>query len=214
MSKAFFITGTGTAIGKTYVTCSIIKQLKRSGKDVMAIKPVISGWEEASPENDTMQILSSLALEHSQENIERISPWRFNAPLAPSMAARLENLEIDYHALVEFCKNSTQSHEYLLCEGAGGVIVPLTEKKTTLDLISDLGFKVVLVAGTYLGAISHTLTAVKSLEAVGAEIHSIIVNESEDGVAIDDTILELENFTKHSIYTLRRNAKISPLPGL
>jgi dethiobiotin synthetase len=212
MSKAFFITGTGTEIGKTFVTCEFIRQLKQSGKDVMAIKPVISGWEDNSPHNDTMQILNALGL--PDLSIDKISPWRFEAPLAPSMAARIAGKEIDYTALVQFCKNSVKSHEYLLCEGAGGVIVPITSKKTTLDLICDTGFAAILIAGTYLGAISHALTAIKSLENSGVEIHKIIVNESVGGVAIEETIAELRNFTNNTINHLRRNSIISPLVGL
>jgi dethiobiotin synthetase len=126
----------------------------------------------------------------------------------------LENLEIDYPRLVEFCKNATKANEYLLCEGAGGVIVPLTSQKTTLDLMADLGFKVFLVAGTYLGAISHALTAIKSLELAGAKIQAILLNESEGGVVIQDTMFELQNFTSYKIHPLRRNENISSLPGL
>ena len=84
------------------------------------------------------------------------------------------------------------------------MIVPLTKNKTTLDLMAEIGFSAILVAGTYLGAISHTLTAIKSLENSGVRIHSVIVNESENGVPIEDTISELQNFTSHNIQKLSR----------
>ncbi len=205
MKKSFFITGTGTGIGKTVVTCALVKQLREQGRDVLAIKPVISGWED-SAENDTLQILSSIGLPYSQENIEKISPWRFAAPLAPSMAARIEGKKIDYKAIVDFCKTSANAHEYLLCEGAGGVAVPLNNTKTTLDLMCDLQFPVILVCGTYLGAISHALTAIKTLESAGISIHTIIVNESENGVSLADTVLELKNFIDYPIIPIARVA--------
>lgn len=205
MGKAFFITGTGTNIGKTVVTCSLVRQLMQLKKDVIAIKPVISGWDANHSGTDTLQLLTSLKLEHTQENILKVSPWRFKAPLAPSMAASKENQEIDYAKLVEFCKNSTGEHEYLLCEGAGGVAVPLNKDKTTLNLMHDLGFTVVLVAGSYLGSLSHTITAVKAMESLEIQINSIIVNESvDDAVTLEDVVLELKNFIQYPIYPLRR----------
>jgi dethiobiotin synthetase len=212
MGNKFFITGTGTDIGKTFVTCSLIKQLKESDKNISAIKPVISGWEDGSNINDTVQILSALKLPHTQENIQKISPWRFKAPLAPSMAARIEGGVIDYNALVEFCKNAASRTDYFLCEGAGGVIVPLNENKTTLDLMCDIGLPAILVAGTYLGAISHTLTAIKTLESSGIKIHCIIVNESENSVNLEDTVAELKNFTQHNLSPIRRGAREDTFP--
>lgn len=203
MQKSFFITSTGTNIGKTVVTCSLIKQLQQLKKEVTAIKPVISGWDAKDIMNDTLQILSCLNQPHTQENILKTSPWRFNAPLAPSMAARQENKEIDYIKLVDFCRDSS-SHEYLLCEGAGGVAVPLTQNKTTLNLMCDLNFPVILVVGSYLGSISHTLTAVKTLELFGITINSIIVNESDNSLFLEDVISELKNFIQYPLYQLHR----------
>ncbi len=203
MGNAFFITGTGTDIGKTVVTCSLIKQLLEAGKNVMAIKPIISGWEDDIT-NDTFQILTSLGMPHSQENINKISPYRFKAPLAPSMAAKKEGRIIDYNSVIEFCKAAQESHEYFFCEGAGGVAVPINENKTTLDLMADLQFPAFLVCGTYLGAISHALTAIKSMETMGIKIHAVIVNESLSGIGLSDTILELQNFINYPIIPMNR----------
>ena len=211
MTKRFFITGTGTDIGKTIVTCSLAKQLTAAGYNVSAIKPMISGWNEEDS-SDTKQILNSLNLPHSEKNIDKISPWRFSAPLAPSIAAKLEHKEINYSDLVDFCNGSKYHFQskgedmelVLLCEGAGGVIVPLNENKTTLDLMRDLKFDIILVSGSYLGAMSHTLTAIKTLEAASLKIKAIIVNESENSVGLNDTVAELEKFTNHPIYKLRR----------
>lgn len=201
MGKAFFITGTGTEIGKTIVTCSLAKQLLKEGKkSAFAIKPLISGWDNNIHNNDTLQILAALGLPALQENIEKISPWRFKAPLAANMAARRENIEINYTEVLNFCKESQSANEILLIEGAGGIMSPLTDFKTNLDLISDLDIPAILVCGTYLGAISHTLTAIKSMESMKAKIHATIVGESQNSIGLFETISELKNFTKHRIY--------------
>ncbi len=170
----------------------------------MAIKPLISGWEDGVSNNDTLQILTALGLPASQENIEKISPWRFRAPLAPSMAARQENITINYNGIVNFCKNSENENNHLLIEGAGGIMAPITDHKTNLDLICDLNIPAILVTGTYLGAISHTLTAIKTMEASNITIQCIIVNESASGIGLAETILELKNFTNQPIHALRK----------
>lgn len=205
----FFITSCGTGIGKTFVTCAITSQMRKSGHNIMALKPLISGWENDVQNNDTLQILEALSLPHSKQNIEKISPWRFIAPLAPSMAARKENVVLDYNKIVDFCKAGLAAHDNLLIEGAGGVMAPLTDHKTNLDLIHDLNIPAILVTGTYLGAISHTLTAIKTLEASGTELHCIIVSESANGVKLADTVSELKNFISYPIYQLSRSANVN-----
>lgn len=210
MQKSFFITSTGTGIGKTVVTCSLINQLRNADENIMAIKPLISGWEDNIHTNDTLQILTSLGLSASQKNIDKISPWRFTAPLAASMAARKENREIDYAAVVDFCKNASLNTDkgYFFIEGAGGVMAPIAENKTCLDLIIDLNIPAILVVGSYLGTISHTLTAIKAMEASGVKIQVIIINESTDcPIPLEETIVELQKFTHHQIYPLKRIKK-------
>lgn len=207
MNNNFFITGTGTGIGKTFVTCALIRQLGNAGYNVHAIKPVITGWSNDDLKSDTAEILKALNLNCSNENVNYVSPWRFAAPLAPGMAAALENQPIVYDELVDKIKDYTGKSGYLLCEGAGGVMVPLTDTKTTLDLMRDINFKVVLVAGTYLGAISHTLTAISALELKSIKIKAIIVNESEEGVGLTETFNELKKFTRHPMYQMRRVSK-------
>src|SRR6185312_4226156 len=97
----------------------------------------------------------------SLDEITRISPWRFEAPLSPDMAARREGRAIDFDALVDFTRSTASP--LTLVEGVGGVMVPLDEQHTTLDWMAAVGFPVMLVTGSYLGTLSHTLTAVGAL---------------------------------------------------
>lgn len=179
MSQKFFITGTGTGVGKTLITCSLAHQLRAQGKRVSALKPVISGYT-AGNDSDTAQILLSQNLQVTEANKAAISPWRFRAALAPSVAAAKEGKKINFSEVAQFCGMERIS-EITLIEGAGGVMVPLDKEHMIIDLISVLNAPAILVGGTYLGAISHTLTAGQVLMSRGIKLQAVIVSESGDG---------------------------------
>lgn len=204
--QPFFITSSGTEIGKTLITTALCHQLVQQGKTVRAIKPLISGFDVADARNDSALILRSLGQEVSAEAISAISPWRFAAPLAPSMAAAKEGRKVDMQELVKFCQKSAEgSEDYLLVEGVGGVMVPLTEKHTVLDWMEQLGWPVVLVVGSYLGSISHTLTAIEALRARGLRLHALVVSQSDNsGVPLADTVEELRRFVQVPVVPVAR----------
>lgn len=204
---AYFITATGTGIGKTLMTCAFAYQAHNQGKQVRALKPVISGFDQQNPqESDTGQILQSLGRAITLENIEQISPWRFAAPLSPDMAARQEGRNIQFADIVKFCQQAAAlDPDLLLIEGVGGVMTPLTNTRTVLDLIVALQIPVILVTGSYVGTLSHTLTAVHALTSNHISIHRLIISESEDGPPLEETKSSLKNFIKNmTIQTLPR----------
>ena len=131
MTKGFFITSSGTDIGKTLITTSLCYQLSAGGREVHAIKPIISGFN-IEENNDVFEILNSLNLGITEENINKVSRYRFLAAISPDMAAKRERQEINFKELREYCL-SFSSSEYLLIEGVGGVMVPINSKFTTLD---------------------------------------------------------------------------------
>jgi dethiobiotin synthetase len=188
---AVFVTGSGTDIGKTYVTAGLIRALRGAGRPVTALKPVASGFDPARPEeSDAGVLLEALAGRHT---IEDISPWRFRAPLSPDMAAAREGRRIEFDALLAFCRNWPDGGT-LLAEGVGGVMVPLDEHHTVLDWVAALGWPVLVVVGTYLGAISHALTTVEVIRQRGLAPLALAVNESEQGVDANETITTLSRF--------------------
>lgn len=199
--KKFFITGTGTGVGKTLVTTALCHQLKVTGKRVAAFKPIISGFDGDDLKNDTALILQSLGLPVTKENVEAISPWRFSHPLSPDMAAKKESRIIELDELVSFCKTKEKEAiedktDIVLMEGVGGVCVPLNNNHTVLDWMAALeGWKIVLVVGSYLGSLSHTISAVKTLASVNITPHTVIVSESEgSSVILEDTMETLSRF--------------------
>ena len=195
--KALFVTASGTGVGKTYVAAALAKALAAKGKPVTVLKPVISGftWAEAAA-SDTALLLQAAGIRPTRKAIEAASPWRFRAPLAPDMAAAREGRALDFKALVEFCRTAQETADgLLLIEGVGGVMAPLDESRTVLDWMAALEVPVLVVAGSYLGAISYALTAVEVLQSRGVGIAGVVVDESEgSGVPLDDTCATLKRF--------------------
>ncbi len=210
---ALFVTATGTDVGKTFVTAGLIRELRRHDRAVRALKPVISGFDPNTvAASDTGVILDALGQLQSADAVAAISPWRFAAPLSPDMAGRRENRSIDFDELLHFCRdNIAAAQGTLLIEGVGGIMVPLDDRHTVLDWMSALELPVLLVTGSYLGTISHTLTALDVLARRSLTVHSVIVSESAGGtVDLDETADTIRRFSGTAdVLTLPRLPKSS-----
>jgi dethiobiotin synthetase len=191
---AWFVTATGTDIGKTYVTSGLVRHLRGAGKKVRALKPVASGFDAyALAQSDAGELLAAMGEPITEESVARISPWRFAAPLSPDMAAAREDRTIDLDALIAFCRAAAAPT--LFIEGIGGVMVPLDAGHTVLDWMEALAFPLILVTGSYLGTLSHTLTAADVCRRRSLAIAALIVNESPDAtVPLDETAASLARF--------------------
>jgi len=206
--RAHFITAAGTDLGKTWVTAGLAAALRVRGKPVRALKPVMSGFDERdAAAGDAGRLLAACGLTVTPESIAAISPWRFAAPLSPDRAAALEGRAIDVDALVAWCRaECVLNDDAVLIEGIGGVMVPLDARRTVRDWIAALGLPTLLVGGTYLGAVSHALTALAALREVGVVPTAFLLSESADGVGMEDTVASL---TPHlgavPLHVLRRN---------
>jgi dethiobiotin synthetase len=195
--SAVFVTATGTNIGKTFVTAGLIRHVRAGGGAVAAVKPIVSGFDpEAWQDSDPAVLLAALGRPASLAEVERISPWRFKAPLSPDMASRREGRTIQFRDVVEFCRNTAAAQRgLLLIEGIGGIMVPLDERRTVLDLMSVLRAPVLLVAGTYVGTISHTLTALEVMARRNLDIAVVVVSESEGSAAsLEETAAAIAQF--------------------
>jgi dethiobiotin synthetase len=194
---AVFITATGTDIGKTFVTTGLIRHFRGASRPVEAIKPVVSGFDpDAWNESDPAALLTALARPLVPQELDRISPWRFKAPLSPDMAARQEARALPFQELLEFCRRTMAAcRGTLLIEGIGGTMVPLDEHRTVLDLMSLLRIPIILVAGSYVGTISHTLTSLEVVARRNLDIAAVVVSESEASAAsLDDTVAAIQRF--------------------
>jgi len=174
--KSYLVIAIGTDIGKTYFVENICRILRKKKESVLAIKPIISGFKDGDKNNDSAKILSALGLEISKKNLDSISPWRFKKAVSPHFAG-----EINFDEVKKFCLQkiaaAKKQKQFLFIEAAGGVMTPINDKKTFLDLAAELKIPVLLVTANYLGSISHTLCAVEALKNRKIVIEKIIINE-------------------------------------
>lgn len=206
---AIFITATGTDVGKTFVVASLIRLLRRMGRTVDAIKPIVSGYDSAqAATSDPGTLIAALGLPFTPEEIDRISPWRFRAPLSPDLAARREGRSIDVDRVIAYCRDAIQRHrDVLLIEGVGGIMVPLDSERTILDVMMALRLPLILVTGTHAGTLSHTLTALDSLFRRDMNVLATIVSETPgSNMPLDEVVATIARFTTPVIGLPRRSA--------
>ena len=194
---SYFVTSTGTDIGKTFVTAGLIRYLKQAGQKVSALKPLVSGYDSSVVEtSDPAVLLRALGAPVSADAIAAIAPFRFRAPLSPDIAAAREGRAIDFDELVNFSRDAVAAETGILfIEGVGGIMVPIDAQRTVLDWMAALGMPVILVVGGYLGTISHTLTALDVLTKRDLRIACIVVSEKDnDTVPLADTVESIGRF--------------------
>lgn len=205
------MTASGTEVGKTFVTAGICRNLLDGGLTVRALKPVISGFDpKGANETDTGVLLAAQGLNASPENIAAVSPWRFAAPLSPDMAAAREGREIDFERLLGFCRTAWDGPEdVLLVEGIGGILVPLDGVHTVMDWVVALRMPLLVVGGSYLGTISHTLAALEALRARNLVIAAVVISESEESpVPLEETVSAIQRFSSGTIvHSLPRDCR-------
>jgi dethiobiotin synthetase len=194
--KALFVAGTGTDLGKTHVACALLRAARVRGATVDAFKPVVSGFDPDSPAtSDPARLAAAL---DRPDDWATVSPRRYRAPLAPNLAARLEGDTLLMADLVADSRTWLESREVdlALIEGAGGVMSPMTDDATNLDLMVALDLPVLLVAGSYLGTASHLLTALEVLRARGLTVAAIVVSESLEAPDLGQTVEMLRAFER------------------
>jgi dethiobiotin synthetase len=176
----------------------LIRHFRAAGRPVEALKPIVSGFDPAALQaSDPGVLLAALGRPVTIEEIERIAPWRFTAPLSPDLAAAREGRAIGFDELLDFSRRPAKTGSILLIEGVGGVMVPLDNKHTVLDWMKALHIPVLVVTGSYLGTISHTLTALHVLAQRNLDIAAVVVSESETGGAtLDDTVASIARFAQ------------------
>ena len=190
-----FVTGTGTEVGKTLVTCALAHQLRQTGVAVRAIKPVVSGFDPGADEADDCAQLLAAQGQPADTPLDQISPWRFKAALSPDMAAAAEGRELPFSEVVGFSRQAAQGQTWLLIEGIGGVMVPLDDSHTVLDWIQALHVPALVVGGSYLGTLSHTLSTCAVLQQRKIHIQAVLVSESSDSpVELEATCSTLRRF--------------------
>ncbi len=176
MADGLFVTGTDTGVGKTYVSAIALTQLRSAGIDVGAMKPVETGCAEAEGELIPADALSLVEAAAVRDDMRLVAPYRYRAPVAPFVAAEMEGRPIDPLRILEAFAGLSVNHSFILVEGAGGALVPLTGSYTMLDLAVELELPVLVVAASRLGAINHSLLTLEACGGRGLEVACLVLN--------------------------------------
>jgi dethiobiotin synthetase len=178
--RGFFITGTDTAVGKTITTAAIARFLHNRGISTGVMKPVTSGsvlrgGKPVSEDAELLKWASSCTARDAD-----IAPYLLKAPLAPSVAASLEGVEILFENIAQAYKRLETAYDFMLVEGAGGLLAPLTEKLSIADLVLSLQLPLIIVTRPNLGTVNHTLLTSFCAKKMGIEVSGIIMNQYPD----------------------------------
>jgi dethiobiotin synthetase len=180
MIKGIFITGTDTGVGKTFLAAGIVRALRAQGIDVGVMKPVETGCRIRDGKlipKDAMTLMRSAAV---KDPLDLVNPYRFQAPLAPMVAAQHEGITIEIRKIKEAFRLLAKRHEFMVVEGAGGIMVPLSLRYSYLDMAADMGLPVLIVARPGLGTINHTLMTIAMLKNRGVKVSGIVINHAID----------------------------------
>ena len=197
MGKALFITGTGTDVGKTYVTALIVKCLRDAGLDAGYYKAAISGAEK-DEEDGTLHAGDALYVKEIaelSETQEELVSYVYEAAVSPHLAAQLDNKPIDFDVVEKDFRRALSQHEYITMEGSGGIICPLRwdkEQHVILDdLVLRLGLGALIVADAGLGTINAAVLTVEHLRARGIPVRGIILNRFHEGDVMEEDNLDM-----------------------
>ena len=178
--KAIFITGTDTGIGKTAISASLAAFLSlKKELNVGVMKPFESGLPKTGGDGPARDAKSLKKASGTSDTLDEISPYTFEAPLAPEAAAKLENIVIDIDAVNKTFQRLRERHDVLVVEGAGGVLVPISEGFFFCDLIKAWDIPVIIVSRLGLGTINHTLLTNVFLQSMGISVLGVILNDTE-----------------------------------
>ena len=191
--SVLFISGIDTDIGKTYATGMIAKALMQQGVNVMTQKLVQTGVA-INPDSGEMGIADDIITHRQLMGIplqpcdidNTTCPYRYEKPASPHLAAKLANDILNPEVITSATKSLQADYEVVLLEGAGGLLVPITEQLLTLDYIAKQCYPVILVTSGRLGSINHTLLSLEAIKSRGLDVHSVIYNHIHDNAAQTD----------------------------
>jgi dethiobiotin synthase len=199
--NGLFITGTDTDVGKTALSALLLAELRRRNINVAPMKPVQTGCGEAATGTrhealgnrsitaqssrftvpDLDYSLSMAQMEVDDEAYRNMAPYTFEPACSPHLAAEMAGTEIDIAEIIIAARTLARTYEFILAEGAGGIMVPLNRRELMLDLMQALRFPVLLVARPNLGTINHTLLSIRALRSDGLDIAGVVLVSSRPG---------------------------------
>jgi dethiobiotin synthetase len=168
-----FVTGTGTEVGKTVVAAVIARTLATSGASVAVFKPAVTGLDDFAADGADFEVLRGAS--ESAQSDEAIAPYRYGPAMSPHLAAGLAGEEIEPARLLAAAHAAAEGGSALVCEGVGGLLVPLSARYLVRDFAVDLGLPLVVVAPPGLGTINHTLLTLEAARSAGLEVVAVVL---------------------------------------
>jgi len=200
--NGLFVTGTDTGIGKTALSALLLAELRRRNINAAPMKPAQTGCMPVAsclsvPDLDYSLSMASMKVDAA--TYQSMSPYQFEPACSPHLAAEMAGTEIDMAEMVMAARTLASDYEFVIAEGAGGIIVPLNRHETMLDLMQALKFPVLLAARPGLGTINHTLLSLRALRSVGLDIAGMVFvarTDDEPGFIEEDNRTTIEQFGK------------------
>jgi len=222
--EGVFVTGTGTEVGKTVVAAAIAHSLVAEGQRVAVFKPAVTGLDDYpadGPETGAGVAFSAHRPDHevlrraagSQQRDEEIAPYRYGPPMSPHLAAAQADEAIERRRLLDAARAAGADADVLVCEGVGGLLVPLSLDPPYLvrDFAADLGLPLVVAASPSLGTINHTLLTLEAARAAGLDVAAVVLtpwpeNPSPIELSNRETIAALGQVEVETLATLDLSA--------
>lgn len=195
-AQLYFVSGIDTGIGKTYTTGYLAKLWNQQGLRTITQKLVQTGNIDVSEDIEVHRQV--MGMDWFVEDQEKLTmPEIFSYPASPHLASQIDGREIDFCKISAATEQLAQRYDAVLLEGAGGLMVPLTQDMLMIDYIAQYDFPVILVSSGRLGSINHTLLSLEAMLARGLKLHALAYNlkdESQDKLISDDTRQYLHNY--------------------
>ena len=182
--RGVFVAGTDTEVGKTVIAAALGSALRGRGVDVGVMKPIASG---GAPSLDALMLKKAAA---TDDDLELINPICLTEPLAPSIAAEIDGVEIDLDAIRRARDELGRRHDVMIVEGIGGWLVPICEGVTSADIAVEFGLPVLIVARPGLGTINHTLLTLEAVRRRSLPVLGVVINRFNAAAA---TVAERTN---------------------
>ena len=176
MPKGFFVTGTDTGVGKTIISMALLRALAIFGLRAGAMKPIESGCGREGGLLIPFDGMSLKQTAHMDEPMTLVTPCCFESPLAPLPASEIEMRKVNIPAIRNAFSKLSHKYEAMVVEGVGGLLVPIRKNYAVIDLASDIGLPLIVVARPGLGTINHTLLTVKYALREGLTVAGVIIN--------------------------------------
>jgi dethiobiotin synthetase len=169
--EGVFVTGTGTDVGKTVVAATIARTLTQEGKRVAVFKPAVTGLDEdGEPDHALLRRAAG-----SRQSDDGVAPYRYAPPMSPHLAAELVGEVVEPQRLLDAARVAEAGVDALVCEGVGGLLVPLSADYLVRDLAVELGLPLVIAAPPGLGTINHTLLTLEAARSAGLAVDSVVL---------------------------------------